>query len=515
MAFLELRSAVVAGLEQAGVGNVSEIFTGASTCAFMFEANDDMAAEQVAEEVRARLRTAPNPGDPPLSCLSFVVDVAKGDAGKALDIATARNRTRQFREFTVDLPDPDKPSVSPDFFDRTRAATGTVRVPKGKIHLLNDNEASGEVADEVPVSDSVRLRRAYGRRMRQRFYAERGCPEAKGLAFADSLGDMVADPPTGIPLSLGSKIALVYVDGNRFGSIRRQMRAQDFARDLEAKHRQLLRAIITWFSGAADRNDDRLVVEDDRGRSGLRFETLLWGGDELMLAMPSWLLFSFLEGFFESTANWKIGAHRLTHALGVAVCHHKTPVRQAQAIARDLAQTVKDATAPDEPAANGVAFEIFESLAPPDDSLRDARSRLFGLGDDAGTSDQLARHLVLPGDDFQTVLARMRGIKDTDGLPRSQIYSALRTIRAQGRGFLDHEASKLAADHVREYLRRVRDEADRALQGLRLPAFGPTARSFAVELVLMATLWDYVDPFEQPLAPFAFPGGAREPPRNL
>lgn len=55
-----------------------------------------------------------------------------------------------------------------------------------------------------------------------------------------------------------------------------------------------------------------------------------------MFVLPAWLVVPFVSGFFRTTAGWAItpdGAEEksagtlLTHAVGVAIAHYKTPSR--------------------------------------------------------------------------------------------------------------------------------------------------------------------------------------------
>ncbi len=70
----------------------------------------------------------------------------------------------------------------------------------------------------------------------------------------------------------------------------------------------------------------------------LRLETLQWGGDESLLVVPAWIGMDLLQHFFHHTKSWK----PLTHAAGIVFCSAKSPIRQIQALARELAESVKN-----------------------------------------------------------------------------------------------------------------------------------------------------------------------------
>ena len=207
----------------------------------------------------------------------------------------------------------------------------------------------------------------------------------------------------------------------------------------------MLKAATDWLAAGALGNwpDTFAVADSYRGQPvlGLRFETILWGGDELAFVMPAWLATTFVEGFFRHSAGWTINNDRtgesfqLTHAVGVAIGHVKVPIRQLRTIAKDAADAAKEAGLR---SVNSVTFEIFESLHPPDDDLGRWRKSVFG---DSVDDNELAKKLALPGD-FSKVLARFEAIVRGEsrkegfrpGFPRSQIYTALRKLREQGKG---------------------------------------------------------------------------------
>lgn len=485
LALLALADPVRAGLAAADVAAIEEIQAGASSCVFTFDAADEAAAEAAAAGVRRRLAIG-QPGEPPFALLSFVVDIAPGKDDRATQIGVARNHARQLREFTVDLPDPSHAATRPDKLGGMRAATTTIALP-------------GE-AEPQPASFSVKARRDFGRQQRQKFYGDNGCRVPDGLVFTDTVLDIVGAPPEVLAPALTSKLAYVYADGNGFGAIRTSVGIRDFSAPLKILQQTLLQTVVAWFADAACRDDPRFAMIG-AGRRALRLETLLWGGDEFVFVMPAWLATGFLEGFFSHTRDWQIGGERLTHAVGVVICDQKTPIRQVRATLGQLADTVKQAR-PGAAAANGVAIEVFESVDLPDDSLAAARARLYGT--EAG-DEELDRQLLLPGDTFGDVLRRMAAIRDErTGLPRSQIHAVLRKIRAPGQGPLAPIAKECAREHLIEYFRRVRDDADKKIGEFRLPVFpGVGARSLPLELALVATLWDYARPFGDDLPAFA------------
>jgi hypothetical protein len=193
----------------------------------------------------------------------------------------------------------------------------------------------------------------------------------------------------------------------------------------------------------------------------------------------------------------------LTHAVGVAVAHYKTPIRQLKQIAAEVANQAKDACLRDR---NSATFEIFESLAPPDTGIEAARRRIFQRAD-----AELARWLAIPGAEFTEFERCLRVLKSggDDGFPRSQLYDALRSIRRKGGSLTDEAGEQAACGHLAAYRTRAGGAGKAALLEAHLPPdWQPhdrwAARPLPMALYLISQFWDYVDPFGTPLP--AFPG---------
>ena len=75
-----------------------------------------------------------------------------------------------------------------------------------------------------------------------------------------------------------------------------------------------------------------------------RIETLMWGGDELIWAVPAWCALDAVQFFFDQSADWRdpIRNKRLTHAIGMVLCSHNAPIRGIVQLARELADHAKD-----------------------------------------------------------------------------------------------------------------------------------------------------------------------------
>lgn len=507
LAMLRSDKAIEKALKACGlVSGVGRIFAGASQSAYRFQAADDGAAENAADAVR---RALASPEYTPLDHMCFVVDWVPDTGGAALDHATARNHSRQFRQWTVALPRFEAAARGYDPLDRMCPAVTDVNLP------------SDRKKGRTKLSASVAARREYGVDQRQQFYEdELGLPPFKrdgGLAFAKSFEDIVRHHPPDVPLELQSKIAVLYADGNRFGAIRGRMakapsNATDavatFSTELVPLQRKLLANMIDWYHRGvlADKKQlNRFGAFDRQGNTIVqyRLETLLWGGDEMMFVVPCWLALDLLEGFFQTTQGWKIGEERLTFAAGLVICHHKTPIRQAIRLAKELVDGCKDIMRSKKKQFDAASIAVFESLAPPDTGLVGYRSRLYGTRsqlDDA----LLAESLTLPGDKVGDLLAKISAYKWESKLPRSQVYRLLRTARRQQRGYFDPNAVAAIEGAAHTYAAGAGAEKGIDLSKLALPGvFAPPAkRPLPLELALLAEMWSYARPFKQPLPTF-------------
>lgn len=550
LALLKLGLAVEAALK--GWAEVVPVYAGASQGAFTFT-RDGAPAEVIAEARRRVVETLASrtaeihdpldvevrgdrlpPRRPiPFSTLTFVVDVVAVAAAPgatrsaaleaALDRAEALNHTRQHRQWTVD-PVAAGGAGRADDLDGIRPAVERIEIRGG-----------GGPTTKQWLSRSVLDRRDYGRRARQTFYRSElgstwtdvlGPPHGERFGFTDSFEEIRADPPEPGALAESSrtKIAVVYADGNAFGDTRRALtpsegrtRAQIFSERLGDLRRRLLTRILRWYVVPSDERGRSPYLARNGGDLNLRFETLLWGGDEMTFVLPSWLAVDFVTAFFEATADWRIGERPLTHAVGVAVGHHKTPIRQLGHIAKEAAELAKVAfarpTAADEAPRsdrvppNTVTFEIFESIAAPDVWLGAHRAGVFATKPDWDTQIALARRIAFDGGTFAALVDRMAGLAGhgrTEAFPRSQLYAALRSLRAAGLDQTSPDADDRVATDLATWARRMGRDEEAVIAGLRLARAPDTDREagtaaggragLALDIALLVQLWDYVHP---------------------
>lgn len=520
---------------------VDRIVAGASIGVFRVttpDASDGAPiTEKMVEEAVARAIAAPvedSGDDKPLDAvrphLSFTWAAVRESADYGTDIykLAARARTRQLQRPTVDIPEHDDNATVPCYFDRRRPAVTTIRVGP------NTRRASASVA----------ARRRYGAFERHRFYGpllDWSVLDQETFEVTQSLQDVV-DPcrteldktdRVRVPLSLASKFAVIYLDGNKFTAIREStvfgaganqaQRHINFDRLVKQRRAAFLTRIVECLS--RDGRHNWVYREGRDGHSGkwrLRFETLLWGGDEVLFVLPAWALMDVLPELMTALEGWDWeDGYTLSHAVGVAVCNLKTPIAVARKLGEDIANESKKVNAgiDDDPSSarakrtiknlhNVVSLQIFESVEPPHEDLAEFRQALYGTkAPEAFT--------LFGATEVGKMLQLLRGFRDEQaGLPRSQLYNLLAEIRTIE---LDSPFS-VARKAKLSYTPPNRDDAspngdDAPRRGARLieafesshckvpvealmsPALGYTPAAPLLSLIRLAELWDYVDPF--------------------
>jgi hypothetical protein len=195
------------------------------------------------------------------------------------------------------------------------------------------------------LSDSVYRRWQYGRQQKYSFYPS----PLNQQALTDNFEELASSPH--FP-KLNNKVAVIYIDGNAFSRIQYDVlssadkdgediiKAQrDFDYKIGAYHQQFLSYIFEQFKHNPARYPEAINHEGK-----LCFETLLWGGDEMLFVMPARFGFEFIQAFFLQASTWFVekfseqGKQKipLSYAAGVVFCHAKTPIQISRDLAREM-----------------------------------------------------------------------------------------------------------------------------------------------------------------------------------
>jgi len=392
------------------------ISTGASSGLFNF------TSDEKPDEVRKTVFKFINQHDQ-FKHATFVVDVLKSkDFNKAREKLLALNRWQQMQSPMLVFPDNQQQSAKHPVcgIDHVRPSAATRKIPKG------DDEP-------IIISESVYQRHKYGKAQKQKFYHNEIAKLDRKLRtfdvnqlpdFVTDLTELTDDEDDGKNQgNLHGKMAVIYLDGNSFGSLQRgldEKGLREFDDKIKEYRRKFLHDLLLKITESQD--SAWLYGSDEK----IRLETLLWGGDELMLVVPAWKGWWTLNCFFKaSNKQWYFRDKSLTHAAGLVFCHHNAPIHRIRGLAYqlgDLAKAKKDAQGNEiGREANYVAYEILESFdnAGLDlEGIRQKRCKDINID---------SQNLILPGDQLAEILNAMDTV--TQAIAKSRVYNIVQALQ--------------------------------------------------------------------------------------
>jgi hypothetical protein len=246
-----------------------------------------------------------------------------GDFPLVLARLQAQIRRQQWRMPTVRVPaDPhDEPAKDACFLDGWRPAVVPYRVDPTR--------------PDLKVSRATDFRRRYGRRVKNEiFQTLLGDPTYGEDLVAKDLNRLAADPSRG---TLHGKIALIHIDGNSFGKVRRKLCTTPKARaDFDEEIQQGCRELFLLSLLDHAKGDPALQARDDAGNTALRIEILLWGGDEMTLVVPAWRGWKTLALYYQQANLLRFQGHELSQRAAIIFCHHNAPILQIRRLADEL-----------------------------------------------------------------------------------------------------------------------------------------------------------------------------------
>ena len=256
--------------------------------------------------------------------------VEEEDFPLVLERLKAQIRRQQWRMPTVAVPAgvarEDADAVDACFLDGWRPAVVPYRV---------DPEQP-----DVKISTATDFRRQHGRIIKDQIFSRLLGEEYKDDLCARDLNKLASHPGMGL---LSGKIALIHVDGNSFGSIRRalchnRILRREFDQQIQEQCRvPFLRTLLEMA-----RKDKDFQAEDDEGRNALRIEVLLWGGDEMTLVVPAWRGWQTVDLYFQHARRLHFAGYALSHRAAIVFCHHNAPILQIRRLANDLLDRTRD-----------------------------------------------------------------------------------------------------------------------------------------------------------------------------
>jgi hypothetical protein len=338
------------------IKGLTQISLGASIGLWSFLGDPDM----IKAEVRRRLAASPSP----FKYLTFAIETCEAtnftDAKEKL-ITQVRRYQLQTTLKKLDYSSPEKTLRKVCQLDYVS--------PANQIASIKGNK-------ETYVSQSVYDRRDYGRKAKQDFYDDFYQVPNKGqYPFALHFSSICEQ--NNVREQLKGKIAVFYADGNSFSkkinnAFKKGVALETIDDDLRGYRKAFLtkafEELVINATGKAHREElkERIALKKRLktriSACVIRFETLLWGGDEFMFVMPARLGFEFAKLFYDAASTWEIGGEDLKFASGLVFCHHKAPISRIAALAKNLAEKAKEGDNRKYNLINALVLESFDHV---------------------------------------------------------------------------------------------------------------------------------------------------------
>lgn len=408
----------------------------------------------------------------------------------ALSILQARNAYQQYQMPSCVLPHKAPSKEGAYIADDICALDG--------IHYAS------EVDHTKNVSASVASRRKFGRDRKKDFYLNilKDADHAlKGdllerltqLEFSQSLADLelydidtenedigeASNQPiekSNLPVNLSGKIAVIHLDGNGFGKIlnsrARMVDRQAFSSQMRTLQANMLVELLNWYVPSSSdthwSKNDLIAPPQKSAETGevlparLRIETLLWGGDEMVFAVPAWRAMEIV-GVLEAALRkfeikWSKGPNtKLTHAFGICFADTKTPIRLLARMAGELADTAKGEKQDNR---GNFSFNIaVAGIDIADGDIISARSKAFGGMDidvqtfvadhrnQAGWSEIFTRFMALRRDIGASQIGVM--LEFAKSLDLAKIHMCEEAILEKWNAWLDDQLNRISSDKTK------------------------------------------------------------------
>ena len=377
----------------------------------------DNVSNDTAQDIKERAINYFQTGYPDLT---FVVDqmLANQDFVSDQNRLLAANRLRQLQQISLALP-----------------IWNDQEIEKPVCELDGVRPTSRKAFRDKKISFSVHNRLTFGRSQRKQFYQNELGDDAfdDSLEFTDDLQSLAASDCWG---NLNDKIAVIYLDGNNFGSIQSNYattadKKSAFDSEVASKHRAYLQKLLN--TATARQNKDRFWTNDNK----LRLEVLLWGGDEILIVVPAWCGFDVLQLFYQYIEGWEYQEEAMTYSGGLVFSQANTPIYRLTALAKKLAESIKSAQQNGD-RGNYFDYVVLESIDYPSQSITGLRNQQYHH---AAPQRQFLE--PLPDDDLRT-LQHMIQVSD---FPKSKLVELARTYVAQG-----EEAAMLVKNRVQHII---------------------------------------------------------------
>lgn len=165
-----------------------------------------------------------------------------------------------------------------------------------------------------------------------------------------------AAPPKGLKSNLEDKICIITLDGNGFGKIQDLALSTNdtiegqraFDQDLAKIRAGIVKRVYTKLlekGGIGPPSEQERIVREELHDAAIdniiRFEMLLWGGDEIMFIVPARIGWELIVEASDAISSLRLNDKPVTFSIGAVFCHHDAPISRIKHLADSLAEHVK------------------------------------------------------------------------------------------------------------------------------------------------------------------------------
>lgn len=338
------------------------ISTGASVGVFIVEVKSISKVQSLKHELLAYLSENFN-------SISFSVSIVNrsDDYRKSYESLLSLNRWNQYQKPTLPLPKKNVDLRGKTEFRNSESNNQTVSHQNITVNInTHQKQHVSALIEHSQTLSNKQVSYEYDIELNKL------TPEMfQNIEFANDVKQLTYLPNNGHGHRFGnlhSKMAIIYIDGNKFKKLLRDQLAAAVSGDnalsihnqwdetIASKRAILLSSIINWIRNSGD--PDWNYHEHD---NCLRLIILLFTGDELMIATPAWKAWELLSFIFSKLSNWKFNGVQLTHAASIVFSNSNTPIHKTIQLARSLVDNVVKQGF-DYSDKNLVAYEVLESF---------------------------------------------------------------------------------------------------------------------------------------------------------
>ncbi|HWR31112.1 MAG TPA: hypothetical protein VN631_14895, partial [Negativicutes bacterium] len=283
--------------------------------------------------------------------------------------------------------------------------------------------------------------------------------------------------------STEEKIALIHLDGNKFGKIREDncLTIEDYKDFNDVIQKEIHGVSLERLLRFATKPENKGFRTKNKEKQ-IKLETLMWGGDEIEWIVPASQLWDTLQIFFDVASNKLYKEIPLTYSAGVVICRHTVPILQIRHYAEQLCSIAK-AASKDSPS-NQFALLNMASF--------DAIHKNVGTFLKAYHHPATENDFIVPFSSMTELRKNVRTIRKY--FPKNKLYEIAGVLAAKTGN------EKIVAELQTEKKIKIQQIVDRALKMISNPWKEPTQKAIEATTALnpnkwflISDLWSLVD----------------------